>query len=1247
MNRNPATCDDRHLLEILEHEPSGSASEELLRHVENCPACQRRLEELAADPTDWHQAGQALSDESWNDEASDAPFPLRSEGCPDPPVAWTESLAKQLLSPPSHPEMLGRLGRYEVERMIGAGGMGVVFKAFDSELNRPVAVKVLAPYLAGSGSARKRFAREARAAAAIVHEHVVPIHNVETERDAPFLVMQYIAGESLQARLDRAGPLNVCEVLRIGRQIAAGLAAAHQQGLVHRDIKPSNILLEVGVERALITDFGLARAVDDATLTRSGFHPGTPQFMSPEQASGEPVDARSDLFSLGSVLYTMCTGRAPFRAETTLAVLRRITDDEPRRIRELNPQIPDWLCQIIERLMSKRPGDRYPSAADVVELLDQCLAHVQQPDFHELPAELLPGTPKRSKSLPFGLLRKMACTPLLRLLGAIALCAGLAAYFLLPSSNPALSELQGEWQLVALEREGTSVANLYNGRLVIEGTQFTKHQTAPDGREIRGESGRLVLAPGNRPNAIDVRLWEGTGHGLYQLNGDDLILCMTRNGGPRPTAFRTRPGDDQVLETYRRKRAPLAAVDRPEARSAWRAAWVTKVSAGITRSMNRDAARRWLREQGFQNIQSSDITLEVMQRLDPKATPESLRRDSIRTYVSGQLSFAPDDPAPELDVYCLFDASDALVALNMGPRVVVAQVQPPSAPSIPGKAADPLLPSRARALFTRPVLAENAPILACLGPDHPLRLGDTISYAELTEGIEPEVVRLHVWDWSKSDLSRVLLIQRSELGALSPDGTHMLTQEGETIDLTTKQTRQYSGFQVPEGQRITALHLSPARNFVLATIHERTDTETIPTDPPTLNTRHFWSLRLLHLDPQTNRGRRIGEFPADARAGVVFAADESSFVYSTEQHSIVRRDLQSGKILNTYEPALGVHGGVGVALSSDGRLVAAAGYHGTLSLWDARTGTLLRQLEAVRPDGERDLFFRADVLRFSPDNRMLVLVSNNHVKIVDVATGNIVRQHHDPSRPRYIQAQWSPEGRTITLLTSSQVSEYSAMPLYNGPIVPTAGPTAERLPRIYEWTWETGAPVVREYVGDTVPPGPIDPDLEARRFTGTWRIVDRRTAGVQQQGEIGQTVSIRHLRMGETRLIVNPNQTPPTVDIVFLEGPETGKVLRGIYEWIPDWKSPERGTAGPRVALRICTFLRPDSENPDRRPPGFEAGPDVDTAVWECLSHDPPVPVAAPRPKTGTQELIRPDPAKADKPDKPETPGDDPAEPPQ
>jgi serine/threonine protein kinase len=297
-------------------------------------------------------------------------------------------MAEQLLAPASHPEMLGRIGRYDVEKLVGSGGMGVVFKGYDSDLNRPVAIKVLAPCLAGNGAARQRFAREAKAEAAVVHDHVVPIHNVETNAACPYLVMRYVAGESLQSRIDRAGSLEVCEILRISMQIASGLAAAHSHGLVHRDIKPPNILLEQGVERSLITDFGLARTADDASLTNSGVHAGTPQYMSPEQAKGEMLDSRSDLFSLGSTMYAMCTGRAPFRSETAYGSLRKIIESEPHSIRDLNPAIPDWLCKIIARLMAKDPNARFASAGELATLLAECLAHIQTPLQNPLPVSL-------------------------------------------------------------------------------------------------------------------------------------------------------------------------------------------------------------------------------------------------------------------------------------------------------------------------------------------------------------------------------------------------------------------------------------------------------------------------------------------------------------------------------------------------------------------------------------------------------------------------------------------------------------------------------------------------------------------------------------------------------------------------------------------------------------------------------------------------------------------------------------------
>jgi serine/threonine protein kinase/Leucine-rich repeat (LRR) protein len=283
-----------------------------------------------------------------------------------------DEIALGFLTPSNRPDSLGRLGHYEVLEVLGKGAFGTVLKAFDEKLHRIVAIKVMSAELASTSPARKRFLREARSAAAIRHDNVVAIHAVE-EQPIPYLVMEYIPGKTLQQFLEAHGPLDVTDTLRLSHQIASGLAAAHAKGLIHRDIKPSNILLEDGIQsKVKITDFGLARAADDASMTQSGTIAGTPMYMSPEQAHSSQIDQRSDLFSFGSVLYQMVSGRPPFRASSTLAVLKRVTEDTPRPIQQIIPEVPDWLCTIISKLHSKQPADRYQTANEVAELLARC-----------------------------------------------------------------------------------------------------------------------------------------------------------------------------------------------------------------------------------------------------------------------------------------------------------------------------------------------------------------------------------------------------------------------------------------------------------------------------------------------------------------------------------------------------------------------------------------------------------------------------------------------------------------------------------------------------------------------------------------------------------------------------------------------------------------------------------------------------------------------------------------------------------
>ena len=276
-----------------------------------------------------------------------------------------------ILSPPGGPDEIGRLGPYRVLKILGAGGMGIVFRGHDPVLKRDVAIKAMLPTVAANDVNRERFLREAQVAAAIENDHIVPIYQVGEDRGIPYLVMRLLQGETLEQRLRRQRPLPIPEVLRIARETAEGLAAAHEHDLIHRDVKPANIWLEAPRGRVLLLDFGLARAAhDDSGLTQAGTVMGTPAFMSPEQARGRFVDHRSDLFSLGCVLFQISTGCLPFHGTDTLSRLLAISADEPPPVRELNVEVPEALADLVTQLLVKNPLHRFPTASGVVEAVE-------------------------------------------------------------------------------------------------------------------------------------------------------------------------------------------------------------------------------------------------------------------------------------------------------------------------------------------------------------------------------------------------------------------------------------------------------------------------------------------------------------------------------------------------------------------------------------------------------------------------------------------------------------------------------------------------------------------------------------------------------------------------------------------------------------------------------------------------------------------------------------------------------------
>jgi serine/threonine protein kinase/formylglycine-generating enzyme required for sulfatase activity len=273
------------------------------------------------------------------------------------------------LAPAQAADELGRLGSYRVLKILGHGGMGVVFEAEDPQLRRKVALKAMLPALAASETARKRFLREAQTAAAIEHDHIVHIYQVGEDRGVPFIAMPLLKGEPLNRRLARENRLPLSEVIRIGRETADGLAAAHKQGLIHRDIKPANLWLEEN-GRVKILDFGLARAASDSgQVTQSGAIVGTPAYMAPEQVDGKTLDARCDLFSLGCVLYRLSTGEAPFKGADTISTLVAVATEKPRSPAQIIPTLPHEFSDLVMQLLAKKPAKRIPSAQALLEAL--------------------------------------------------------------------------------------------------------------------------------------------------------------------------------------------------------------------------------------------------------------------------------------------------------------------------------------------------------------------------------------------------------------------------------------------------------------------------------------------------------------------------------------------------------------------------------------------------------------------------------------------------------------------------------------------------------------------------------------------------------------------------------------------------------------------------------------------------------------------------------------------------------------
>jgi len=481
------------------------------------------------------------------------------------PLAPTDDSAAAgkfwFLDPPREPGELGWLHHYRVLKLLGKGGMGLVFLAEDPRLKRAIAIKVMRPELAENLVSRQRFLREARATAAISSEHIVAVHDIGQSKEIPYVATDLLRGSSFDAYLKEKRWLTVLEVVHTGLQIAQGLEAAHKLGLIHRDIKPSNIWVEEGTHRIKLLDFGLARAADrDTNLTECGAVVGTALYMAPEQASGREVDCRSDLFSLGCVLYEAASGRNPFDGNSNVAPLFATALVDPLPLKDVASAMPADLCGLIMQLLEKDRALRPASATEVIERLRGISTMLTSPP----PTQPSGSRPQATRPLSIRQRkpRRRLVSIGLGLVGVLAGALGLA-FLLRGGSDRQASRETGPIQVAATEDLVFGMSAPFTGparelgRDMKLGIETCFHETNEHG----GVGGRklrlLALDDGYQPD----RALEN----MKRLYENDHVFGVIGNVGT-PTAEQTVPYalSKKILFFGGFTGAPLLRADPPD-----------------------------------------------------------------------------------------------------------------------------------------------------------------------------------------------------------------------------------------------------------------------------------------------------------------------------------------------------------------------------------------------------------------------------------------------------------------------------------------------------------------------------------------------------------------------------------------------------------------------------------------------------------------------------------------------------------
>ncbi|MFN0018965.1 MAG: protein kinase domain-containing protein [Pirellulaceae bacterium] len=1218
------TCDLERLESFLSGDLSNVEERDFTLHLNTCESCRRSLQQQAAEPEAWTEAERLLKPSEFDlgtaEADCDSVFRTRSTR---QPLQIQNVLSA--LGPTDDPAMLGRLGGYEVSGVVGAGGMGVVLKAIDKSLDRTVAIKVLAPHLATSGAARKRFAREAKAAAAVLHPNVIAIHSVSNDESLPYLVMPYVRGTSLQKRLDNEGPLSLQEILRIGSQIAAGLAAAHAQGLVHRDIKPANILLEDGVERVTITDFGLARAVDDATITHSGVIAGTPQYMSPEQARGEAVDGRSDLFSLGSVLYAICTGRPPFRAETTYGVMRRITDDEPASIREINPEIPDWLCLTIARLMSKQAVSRFSSATEVSELLEKCLAHVQQPGTVPLPAFLLP--PSR-KHLFSSVSR--------RLLGVFAMIAtlGLTLLGMVAWQASEAPDIGGKWageewgEVVLEKQEPGEYEGIYTdtfkknpGTIQLKWSRLEGRYkgTWQEGKDRRGKiSVRLVdgeirgawttseksgINPGN-PELADLH-WKRSSGKKEQpdLSHTELTPIGRLRSKKVGAEEKPKPGEI-VVDLY-------GGEDVFKDQGPRYQATVAKIVSSLN-ALQRVTVN--IRPGG----RGDALTLAIVR--DPYGV---CKKEAQETQKASKLEAAINDAIRSGGLKAIRWEGDAL---SGDAKVAVPDLrllQPKTIVEADAFVAQAELVMNLGFERNGPdALASSSPVL--------LQKGQIVPASQFRAYLEREklglirqhgdgatkttTVRLNVDRDVRFDAVTALMKLCQEVGFQK----FALRLEEEAVEkFVLEILRTPFNFDESKGswqdgayemQVLMSLNMVRPRDRVVKTLLKVVDRS----EKGTMDQRRLAMMSLGGMAPKQVVPLLIKELEAAEHLPV--GQFKTSFPY--HEISVLEQigeeakdaipilieilDLPDGLACESALLAL-----VKIGPSSDDVMNAVAARFGKPeeAVWSRAVYEVGRYGQQAKPLGPTFV----KLLSAKPKEARIwaaqALIKSGfdetlgfETLIGDVAKGEsadrglaatalaALGRQAEPMIPKLRAFENDPDAHVAKEVRDAirRIEKDDRIFTHAEVAAKTAASRKAAADALDQISAETKANLFAE---------------EYQRFEGTWRISVRTIDHAVSLGEFGKDGKhvIKDRQMGDARISLDPSKTPREIDIAFTKGPEKGKILRGIYEWVDD----ARGTKLVRIS--VSTNLTDPGDGTVHRPQDFKTRTAVDFAVWEKI----------------------------------------------